>query len=335
MDPRCHNLAHVHSPVLNLHGHPCHAGRHVLYVCICEVQALIGRIPVPFRVASSIHKHIRWDYKICWVVAYIWSSLCQDISTPEERKMISYWNTNTHQFFSTSAAGGLPQSPVQAQGNAPLFLKRFAERQEQLEVSNLTCTINCSSVPPTFCKQFEVSILTVTINSHFVVFSHNAYTCHTSRSNCPHKYFQDEQDLVLHRTCYYNNTSDQSHKKKRLSTNETSKALLAAWEEMQQQPSAAANPATAAVASQQTCSILAFQQLYLTFWPTAIVVSMVYILLQFVLFYRGTGNGIEGISWTEASMTKHSAMLFSCVYAALAWALSNGLVLNPRKDLIQ
>lgn len=62
---------------------------------------------------------------------------------------------------------------------------------------------------------------------------------------------------------------------------------------------------------------------------------MIYILLQFVLFYRGAGNGIEGISWTEESMTKHSAMLLCCVYAALAWALSNGLVLNPTKDLMQ
>lgn len=127
---------------------------------------------------------------------------------------------------------------------------------------------------------------------------------------------EDEQDLVMHRTCYFFSQNDG----KRQTSSETSEAMLAA--------AAAAGIKDAAAAASVTV-----QQLYITFWPAVCLAGMVYTLMQFVLFYRGQGNGISGIGWTEHSMTKHAAMLLCCIYAALAWTLSNGLVLNPRKDL--
>lgn len=128
---------------------------------------------------------------------------------------------------------------------------------------------------------------------------------------------EDEQDLVLHRTCYFFDTDPQQ--KKRMSTARTRDALAALW--------------TASAKKGEEVIVVSMQQLYVAFWPALCLAGMVYILLQFVVFYRGTGNGIGGISWTGDAMTKHSAMLLSCVYAALAWTLSNGLVLNPRKNL--
>lgn len=79
--------------------------------------------------------------------------------------------------------------------------------------------------------------------------------------------------------------------------------------------------------------VLILQQMYVAFWPAACLLGMIGILLQFLLFYRGEGNGIEGIHWTESSMTKHSAMLLAFVYSGLAWTLSNGLVMNPKKEV--
>lgn len=134
---------------------------------------------------------------------------------------------------------------------------------------------------------------------------------------------EDENDLVLHRTCYYTPFSaaaDKRHPTLLATTRETKEAVLAAYKASSLQQAA----------PQQDIVI---QQIYITLWPALCLAGMAYILLQFVIFYRGAGNGIDGISWTEESMTKHSAMLLSCVYAALAWALSNGLVLNPRKDI--
>lgn len=128
---------------------------------------------------------------------------------------------------------------------------------------------------------------------------------------------EDEQDLVLHRTCYYLLSAGGAKKQlvRQHSSRETKEALLALWQQQEQ-------------------GIVTIQQLYITLWPALCLAGMIYILLQFVLFYRGAGNGIDGISWTAESMTKHSAMLLSCVYAALACALSNGLVLNPKKDIL-
>ena len=121
---------------------------------------------------------------------------------------------------------------------------------------------------------------------------------------------ENHQDLVLHRTCYFDVN------KTRRTTQSTPDAVLATFAD-----------------SQSSSKEVTIHQLYVAFWPAACLAAMIYILLQFVLFYRGTGNGINGIGWTESSMTKHSAMLLTCVYAALAWTLSNGLVLNPRKNL--
>ena len=74
-------------------------------------------------------------------------------------------------------------------------------------------------------------------------------------------------------------------------------------------------------------------QIYVSFWPTSCLLGMIAVLLQFLIAYRGIGNGISGMDWTQESMTKHSAMILSCLYSALAWTLSNGLVINPKKNL--
>ena len=75
------------------------------------------------------------------------------------------------------------------------------------------------------------------------------------------------------------------------------------------------------------------RQIYITFWPATCLASMIIVLLQFVLFCRGSGNTLLGIEWTSESMSKHSALLLACFYAAFAWTLSNGLVINPKKKV--
>jgi hypothetical protein len=76
------------------------------------------------------------------------------------------------------------------------------------------------------------------------------------------------------------------------------------------------------------------RQIYVTFWPAMLWLGMICVVIQFLVFYRGHGNGLGGIQWTESSMEKHSAMLLACTYSALAWTLSNGLVLNPMKNIL-
>ena len=135
---------------------------------------------------------------------------------------------------------------------------------------------------------------------------------------------ENEQDLVLYRMCYF------FQQEKRHSTNETKEAVISTWKTHQkQQPQQGGADASLSPAE----TVLGIQQVYVTFWPAICLAGMIYILLQFVVFYRGKGNGIDGVAWTEESMTKHTAMLLCFAYAALAWTLSNGLVLNPKKDV--
>ena len=133
---------------------------------------------------------------------------------------------------------------------------------------------------------------------------------------------ENEQDLVVYRMCYF------FQQEKQQSTSETKEAVISTWKTHQKQ-----QPQQGADASLSPETVLGIQQVYVTFWPAICLAGMIYILLQFVVFYRGKGNGIDGVAWTEESMTKHTAMLLCFAYAALAWTLSNGLVLNPKKDV--
>jgi hypothetical protein len=76
------------------------------------------------------------------------------------------------------------------------------------------------------------------------------------------------------------------------------------------------------------------KQIYVAFWPTVCLAGMVMVLLQFLVFYRGRDNGIPDMDWSKETMTKHMAMLLSFCFSGLAWTLSNGLVLNPRKNIV-
>lgn len=136
---------------------------------------------------------------------------------------------------------------------------------------------------------------------------------------------ENEQDLVVYRMCYF------FQQEKQQSTNETKEAVISAWKTHQQQQKPQEEGGASLANSPET--LVGIQQVYVTFWPAACLAGMIYILLQFLVFYRGKGNGIDDVAWTEESMSKHTAMLLCCAYAALAWTLSNGLVLNPKKDL--
>jgi hypothetical protein len=149
---------------------------------------------------------------------------------------------------------------------------------------------------------------------------------------------EDVQDLVLYRgTYYYSNVDDKNQPKSSSSQQEA--AVLQQWSKIKrqqqqqpqlQQPQSQQQPQSAAT---PPVFIVQTKQLYIAFWPATCLAGMVIVLLQFMVFYRGGGNGITGMEWTQEGMTKHSAMLFALSYSAFAWTLSNGLVMNPKKNI--
>ena len=149
-----------------------------------------------------------------------------------------------------------------------------------------------------------------------------------SRQEC----MEDTQDLVLYRGTYYFYDSN-SRARKTMSSSQQEAAVLQQWskikkqqqqQQQQQQPQAKPPP---------EC-LVQTKQVYIAFWPATCLVGMVIVLLQFMVFYRGEGNGvINGMEWTQEGMTKHSAMLLALCYSAFAWTLSNGLIMNPRKNI--
>lgn len=105
----------------------------------------------------------------------------------------------------------------------------------------------------------------------------------------------------------------------------------------------------AASAAQKDITITTtIRHIYINTWALACLVGMVCIALAFVtqkihdearmvLSPVSTAGGIAmvrsggtGPAAGQSSMTKETAMLLAFVYSALAWAMSNGLVLNPQ-----
>lgn len=138
---------------------------------------------------------------------------------------------------------------------------------------------------------------------------------------------ENVQDLVLVRTSYM---PDQQQKQHGWGFT-MQEALLQAWTNGNKK--SATPPVQQTPIAPADADSVVIPQVYITFWPAVCLLGMVVAIMQFVLVYRGSGNVIAGLSWSETSMTKHSAMLLVCIYSALAWTLSNGLVINPRKCL--
>ena len=72
------------------------------------------------------------------------------------------------------------------------------------------------------------------------------------------------------------------------------------------------------------------QELYILFWPLLLYMGMLGVVVAFCIVCRGRNNGIGDNKLTESEMTKTQAVVLIFMYAAFGWALSNGLVLNPK-----
>lgn len=143
---------------------------------------------------------------------------------------------------------------------------------------------------------------------------------------------EDEQDLVLIRSCRRRKRS--SFSLSMFSTGHLSATQDALLQQFSNARKKQLLLASAKKSDEQNFIMLQIKQIYISFWPAACLLGMITVLLQFMVFCRGSGNGISGMDWTQESMTKHSAMLLAFCYSALAWTLSNGLVLNPQKSIL-